>query len=196
MSEDVRLTQLKKVAEESAILRRSVVDQLGSQILDLAAVISGVMGAGGKLLIVGNGGSASDASHFAAEMIVRLTAERSRQSLPAIALGMDPSVTTAAANDFGYENVFARQVEGLGNKGDLLFVLSTSGNSPNLIKATTVARERGMLSAALLGGQGGKLAKLIERSLIVPHTSTQRIQEEHIFIIHTLVELIEGDLFG
>lgn len=196
MSEDVRLTQLKKVAEESAILRRSVVDQLGSQILDLAAVISGVMGAGGKLLIVGNGGSASDASHFAAEMIVRLTAERSRQSLPAIALGMDPSVTTAAANDFGYENVFARQVEGLGNKGDLLFVLSTSGNSPNLIKATTVARDRGMLSAALLGGQGGKLAKLIERSLIVPHTSTQRIQEEHIFIIHTLVELIEGDLFG
>lgn len=196
MSEDIRLTQLKKVAEESAILRRSVVDQLGSQILDLAAVISGVMGAGGKLLIVGNGGSASDASHFAAEMIVRLTAERSRQSLPAIALGMDPSVTTAAANDFGYENVFARQVEGLGNKGDLLFVLSTSGNSPNLIKATTVARERGMLSAALLGGQGGKLAKLIERSLIVPHTSTQRIQEEHIFIIHTLVELIEGDLFG
>lgn len=196
MSEDVRLIQLKKVAEESAILRRSVVDQLGPQILDLAAVISGVMGAGGKLLIAGNGGSASDASHFAAEMIVRLTAERSRQALPAIALGMDPSVTTAAANDFGYENVFARQVEGLGNKGDLLFVLSTSGNSPNLIKAATVARERGMLSAALLGGRGGKLAKQIERSLIIPHTSTQRIQEEHIFIIHTLVELIEGDLFG
>lgn len=196
MSEDIRLTQLKKVAEESAILRRSVVDKLGSQILDLAAVISGVMGAGGKLLIAGNGGSASDASHFAAEMIVRLTAERSRQSLPAIALGMDPSVTTAAANDFGFENVFARQVEGLGNKGDLLFVLSTSGNSPNLIKAATVARERGMLTAALLGGSGGKLAKQIERPLIIPHTSTQRIQEEHIFIIHTLVELIEGDLFG
>lgn len=196
MSEDVRLTRLKKVAEESAILRRSVVDQLGSQILELAAVISGVMGAGGKLLIAGNGGSASDASHFAAEMIVRLTAERSRQALPAIALGMDPSVTTAAANDFGYEHVFARQVEGLGNKGDLLFVLSTSGNSPNLIKAATVARDRSMLSAALLGGSGGKLAKQIERSLIIPHTSTQRIQEEHIFIIHTLVELIEGDLFG
>ena len=196
MSEDVRLIRLKKVAEESAILRRSVVDQLGSKILDLAAVISGVMGTGGKLLIAGNGGSASDASHFAAEMIVRLTAERSRQSLPAIALGMDPSVTTAAANDFGFENVFARQVEGLGNKGDLLFMLSTSGNSPNLIKAASVARERGMLSAALLGGRGGKLAKQIERSLIIPHTSTQRIQEEHIFIIHALVELIEGDLFG
>lgn len=196
MNEDVRLIPLKKAAEESAILRRSVIDQLGSQILELAAVISGVMGAGGKLLIAGNGGSASDASHFAAEMIVRLTSERNRQSLPAIALGMDPSVTTAAANDFGFENVFARQVEGLGNKGDLLFVLSTSGNSPNLIKAVAVARERGMLSGALLGGRGGKLAKLIERPLIIPHTSTQRIQEEHIFIIHLLVELIEGDLFG
>ncbi|MDH3890608.1 MAG: SIS domain-containing protein [candidate division Zixibacteria bacterium] len=196
MNEDVRLAPLKKAAEDSAILRRAVVDQLGLQILDLAAVISGVIGAGGKLLIAGNGGSASDASHFAAEMIVRLTAERNRQSLPAIALGMDPSVTTAAANDFGYENVFARQVEGLGSKGDLLFVLSTSGNSPNLIKAVAVARERGMLSAALLGGRGGKLAKQIERPLIIPHTSTQRIQEEHIFIIHSLVELIEGDLFG
>ncbi len=195
MNEDVRLTQLKKVAEESAILRRSVADQLGSKILDLAAVISGVLGSGGKLLLAGNGGSASDASHFAAEMIVRLTSDRNRQSLPAIALGMDPSVATAAANDFGYENIFSRQVEGLGQKGDLLFVLSTSGNSPNLIKAVSVARERSILTAGLLGGRGGKLAKKVERPLIVPHTSTQRIQEEHIFIIHTLVELIEGDLF-
>ncbi len=196
MNEDVRLVRLTKLAEDSAILRRSVIEQLGIQILDVAALISGVIGAGGKLLIAGNGGSASDASHFAAEMIVRLSSERKRQSLPAIALGMDPSVTTAAANDFGYENVFARQVEGLGQKGDLFFAISTSGNSANLVKAVATARERGLLTTALLGGRGGKLAKQVERSLIVPHTSTQRIQEEHIFIIHILVELIESDLFG
>ncbi|MCK4460853.1 MAG: SIS domain-containing protein [candidate division Zixibacteria bacterium] len=196
MNEDVRLVHLTKLAEDSAILRRSVIEQLGIQILDVAALISGVIGAGGKLLIAGNGGSASDASHFAAEMIVRLSSERKRQSLPAIALGMDPSVTTAAANDFGYENVFARQVEGLGQKGDLFFAISTSGNSVNLVKAVSTARERGLLTTALLGGRGGKLAKQVERSLIVPHTSTQRIQEEHIFIIHVLVELIESDLFG
>lgn len=196
MNEDVRLVRLTKLAEDSAILRRSVIEQLGIQILDVAALISGVIGSGGKILIAGNGGSASDASHFAAEMIVRLTSERNRQSLPAIALGMDPSVTTAAANDFGYENVFARQVEGLGQKGDLFFAISTSGNSANLVKAVATARERGLLTTALLGGRGGKLAKQVERSLIVPHTSTQRIQEEHIFIIHILVELIESDLFG
>ena len=196
MNEDVRLVRLTKLAEDSASLRRSVIEQLGIQILDVAALISGVIGSGGKILIAGNGGSASDASHFAAEMIVRLTSERNRQSLPAIALGMDPSVTTAAANDFGYENVFARQVEGLGQKGDLFFAISTSGNSANLVKAVATARERGLLTTALLGGRGGKLAKQVERSLIVPHTSTQRIQEEHIFIIHILVELIESDLFG
>ena len=196
MNEDVRLVRLTKLAEDSAILRRSVIEQLGIQILDVAALISGVIGAGGKMLIAGNGGSASDASHFAAEMIVRLTSERKRQSLPAIALGMDPSVTTAAANDFGFENVFARQVEGLGQKGDMFFAISTSGNSANLVNAVATARERGLLTTALLGGQGGKLAKQIERPLIVPHTSTQRIQEEHIFIIHILVELIESDLFG
>jgi len=196
MNEDVRLAQLTKLAEESVILRRAVVEQLGPQILDMAAVVSGVIGSGGKLLIAGNGGSAADASHFAAEMIVRLTAERNRQSLPAIALGMDPSVATAAANDFGYEKVFARQIEGLGHKGDMLLVISTSGNSANLVHAVRTAHERGLLTAALLGGRGGELVKQVERSLIVPHSSTQRIQEEHIFIIHLLVELIESDLFG
>ncbi|MCK4302186.1 MAG: SIS domain-containing protein, partial [candidate division Zixibacteria bacterium] len=117
-------------------------------------------------------------------------------SLPAISLCTDTSVMTAAANDFGFENVFARQVEGLGTKGDMLFVISTSGNSANVVKATQTARERGLLTAGLLGCQGGRVGELVERSLIVPHTSTQRIQEEHTFIIHALVELVEGGLFG
>jgi len=189
-----KLEYLKKLATESAILRQATFEQLGEKILDAADLISGVLGSGGKLLIAGNGGSAADASHFAAEMIVRLSSERNRQSLPAIALNVDPSVLTAAANDYGFENIFARQVEGLGHKGDMLFVLSTSGNSANLIKAVQVAREKKMLTIGLLGNSGGKLATLVDRALIIPHPSTQRIQEEHIFIIHILVEMVESVL--
>lgn len=196
MTTDEKLARLAAVSEECCILRKAVVDQMGPQILDLAANISGVIGAGGKILIAGNGGSAADASHFCGEMIVRLSADRSRQALPAIALCVDPAVMTAAANDFGYENIFARQVEGLGNQGDMLLVFSTSGNSPNLIKAVQSARSKSIITSALLGGTGGKLATMVERSLVIPHPSTQRIQEEHSFIIHVLVELIESDLFG
>lgn len=195
MNKEERLLHLRRLAEETTILRKSVVEKLGPDILDLAAVISGVIGAGGKILLAGNGGSAADASHFAAEMIVRLTSERNRQSLPAFALNTDTSVMTAAANDYGFENIFARQVEGLGHKGDMLFVISTSGNSANLIKAAQTARDMGMISVGLLGGTGGKLAPLVDRALIVPHPSTQRVQEEHSFIIHVLVELVESDLF-
>jgi D-sedoheptulose 7-phosphate isomerase len=194
MTSEDKLVHLRGIAEKSAILRRSNMEQQGQNLIDLAAVISGVIGTGGKILLAGNGGSASDASHFAGEMIVRLTSERTRQSLPAIALCVDPSVMTAAANDLGYDNIFSRQVEGIGSKGDMLFVISTSGNSENLVRAVKVARERGMISVGLLGGKGGKLAKLVDRALVVPDTSTQRIQEEHIFMIHLLVELVEGDL--
>lgn len=195
MKKDKRLDQLRKLADETVLLRKSVVDQLGEQILETAAVISGVMGAGGKILIAGNGGSAADASHFAGEMIVRLTADRNRQALPAISLCTDPAIITAAANDFGFEKVFARQVEGLGNKGDMLFIISTSGNSMNLVTAVRTAKELGLLTVGLLGNDGGKLVNVVDRALVVPHVSTQRIQEEHIFIIHLLVELVESDLF-
>lgn len=194
MNSEEKLHHLKELGDECAILRKAVVEQLGQQILDTAAVISGVLGSGGKILIAGNGGSAADASHFAGEMIVRLSSDKNRQSLPAIALCVDPGVMTAAANDYGYENIFARQVEGLGNKGDMLFVMSTSGNSPNIIKAVQTARENGLISVGLLGGTGGKLAPMVDRALVIPHPYTLRIQEEHIFIIHTLVGLIESDL--
>ena len=194
MTQQEKLLQLKQLADDATILRQAVVEQLGNQILDTANLISGVLGAGGKLLLAGNGGLAAGASHWAAEMVVRLTSERNRQSLPAIALCVDPSVMTAAANDYGFENMFARQVEGLGNKGDMLVVMSTSGNSPNLVRAAQVARKMGLITIALLGGTGGKLGKSVERSLIIPHPSTQRIQEEHLFIMHILVELVEKDL--
>ena len=195
-TKEEKLLRMKTVAEESAILRKSVADQLGPQVLDLAALFSGVIGSGGKILTAGNGGSAAEASHFATELIVRLTAERNRQALPALCINVDTSVLTAAANDYGFDNIFARQVEGLANKGDLLFVFSTSGNSKNLVKAVQAARVKNVLTAAMLGGKGGELIKIVDRALVVPHPSTQRIQEEHLFLLHMLVELIEGDLFG
>jgi D-sedoheptulose 7-phosphate isomerase len=194
MNREESLLRLLKLVEETSILRKAAIEKLGDTILDISALISGVIGSGSKILIAGNGGSAADALHFAGEMVVRLTSEHNRQSLPAIALCSDVAVMTAASNDFGFENVFARQVEGLGRKGDLLFVISTSGNSPNLIKAVHIGRERGLLSVGLLGNTGGKLASLVEKAIIVPHPSTQRVQEEHIFIIHLLVELVEADL--
>lgn len=194
MNVDEKLLQLKDLANDTATLRKSVIEELGRPLIELSAVIAGVIGSGGKILIAGNGGSAADAQHFAGEMIVRLTSENNRQSLPAISLTADTAVLTAAANDYGFENIFSRQVEGLGQKGDLLFLISTSGNSPNLIKAVHTARERGLITAGLLGNDGGKLGSLIDRSLVIPHPSTQRIQEEHIFLIHLLVGLVESDL--
>ena len=196
MNNEERVEFILKAAQESAVLRRTVGESLAAQLVELANVMSGVIGSGGKLLICGNGGSASDSSHMATEMIVRLTSQRNRQSLPAMALTTDTSILTAAANDYGFDKVFARQIEGLGRKGDMLLVISTSGNSPNLLNAVEAAREKGLLTAALLGGDGGKLAPIVDKKLIVPHSSVQRIQEEHIFLIHLLVELLESDLFG
>lgn len=194
MNVNDKLARIRKQAEEGAILRRTVADQIGPRLIELAAQISAVIGSGGKLLLAGNGGSAGDASHFAAEMIVRLTAERNRQSLPALALNADSLILTAAANDYGFENIFARQLEGLGRRGDMLIAISTSGNSENLVRAVHTAREMGVLTVGLLGGTGGKLAGLVDWPIVVPHTSTARIQEEHIFLIHTIVELVEADL--
>ncbi|NOY88710.1 MAG: SIS domain-containing protein [FCB group bacterium] len=195
MKKEKKIAYLKKVAGEAARLRKTVMEQTARNLLDISAVISGVLGSGGKILIAGNGGSAADASHFAGEMVVRLSAQKNRQSLPTIALTTDAAVITACGNDYGFEHIFARQVEGLGNKGDMLFVISTSGNSLNLIKAVQIAHEKGLLTVGLLGNEGGKLGKMIERKIVIPHSSTQRIQEEHIFIIHLLVELVESDLF-
>ncbi len=185
---------IQMAAVEGALLRQKVANELSEPLVGLAETLSGIIGSGGKLLLAGNGGSAADASHFAAEMIVRLTSDRNRQALPAISLNTDMCVLTAASNDYGYESIFARQVQGLGHAGDALMVISTSGNSENLIKAVDAASEMKMLTVGLLGGDGGKLGRMVDKKLIIPHRSVQRIQEEHIFLIHLLVELIEGDL--
>jgi D-sedoheptulose 7-phosphate isomerase len=187
---------IEAAALESSQLRRLVAETLSETLIELAATISAVIGSGGKLLICGNGGSAGDSSHMATELIVRLTSARNRQALPALSLSADPSIITACGNDYGFDQIFARQVQGLGKAGDVLILISTSGNSVNLIKAAESARAMNLLTVGLLGGDGGKLLSLCDKKLIVPHTLTQRIQEEHIFLIHLLVELIESDLCG
>ncbi len=196
MTNEDKLLALAHAVEEATIVKKAVVQQLGQSVVDMANVMSGVIGAGGKILIAGNGGSATMSSHFAGEMVVRLTSERNRQALPAIALSADIGVITACANDYGFENIFARQVEALGSRADMLIVMSTSGNSENLVRAVNVAKEKSLICGALLGGTGGKLAKMVERPLVIPHPSTQRIQEEHLFLIHYLVELVERDLIA
>ena len=142
-----------------------------------------------KILIAGNGGSAADAQHFAAELAGQFI--HKRKGLPVIALTTNASITTAIGNDFGYEYVFSRQVEGLGHQGDIFVGISTSGNSLNLVHAMNAAKENGLITVGLLGRDGGQMGNLCDLRLIVPSQSTQHIQEAHIVIIHELCSLID-----
>lgn len=187
---------IKKKAEDAAILLRSTADQLSSEIVSLADIMSGVIGTGGKIMLAANGPLAGIVSSFVAELVTRAAHDRNRQALPAIALSANPSVMTAAADQFGYEYLYARQVDGIGHKGDMLIVLSSDGGSINLVRAVQAAREKNIITGALLGGNGGELAKLADRVLMTGHPSSQRAQEEHLFILHMLVDLLEGDLFA
>jgi D-sedoheptulose 7-phosphate isomerase len=148
---------------------------------------------GKKIIVCGNGGSAADSQHFAAELIGRF--EKDRESLPAIALTTDSSILTAVGNDYGYDHVFAKQVKGLGLPGDVLIGISTSGNSPNVILAVEAAKAKKMTTIGLLGKDGGKLKGLVDFPVVVPHDVTARIQEVHIFILHFWAAVIEQELF-
>jgi D-sedoheptulose 7-phosphate isomerase len=145
---------------------------------------------GNKILICGNGGSAADAQHFAAELTGRYKSERI--SLPAIALTTDTSAITAIGNDYGYDEVFARQLSGVGNSGDLLIGISTSGNSTNILKALKIAKQKGIKTAGLSGKGGGEMNSLCDINVVVPSNDTARIQEMHILIIHTICAAIDG----
>lgn len=147
---------------------------------------------GRKILICGNGGSAADSQHMAAEFVGRFVKER--QSLPALALTVDTSLLTAVGNDYGFDYVFSRQVEGLGQEGDVLIAISTSGNSANVVKAVKTAKEKGIYVIALTGENGGILAKESDLCLAVPSQVTARIQEMHIMIIHMICEVAEADI--
>jgi D-sedoheptulose 7-phosphate isomerase len=156
--------------------------------------LSQVVREGGKILVCGNGGSAADAQHFAAELIGRFEQERSAWA--AIALTTDTSILTAVGNDYGFADVFARQVQGLGRQGDALIGISTSGNSENVVRAVAEARSRGMVSIGLLGKDGGALKELVDSAVVISDRTTARIQEAHIFILHFWAMMIERRLAG
>jgi D-sedoheptulose 7-phosphate isomerase len=165
---------------------------LRAHLLAAAEVCADAVRAGNKLLFCGNGGSAADAQHLAAELVGRLV--RNRRALAGLALTTDSSGLTCIANDFGYEEVFARQVEGLGRNGDVLIAISTSGNSPNVIRAVEVARPMGIATVGLLGRNGGELGPMVDFPIIVAAEETARIQEAHIFLGHVMCVLIEHGL--
>ncbi len=181
---------------ESSETKLKIKDQLMDELLKAVDLLSGCFKDGNKLLLCGNGGSAADCQHIATELMIRLSHHVERPALPAVALTTDTSNLTAGGNDIGFENVFARNVEGLGNKGDALLVISTSGNSPNVIKAAHAAHNKKMKVIGLLGGDGGKLKNLVDLPIVIPSSNVQRIQEGHITIAHIICELVEEKLYG
>lgn len=182
---DRSMRELTALAELAA----TVAGEMAGDIAELAAVAATALSEGGKLMFCGNGGSAADAQHLATEYVVRFRDDR--QPLPALALTTDTSLLTAAGNDYGFEHVFARQVQALGRPGDVLFLHSTSGQSPNLLRAAQAARAGGVTTVALLARGGGALAGAVDHPLILPTDSGARAQEVHLAIGHIICQLVE-----
>jgi D-sedoheptulose 7-phosphate isomerase len=168
--------------------------QLGPEVAKVAQAITEAYRRGNKVLIMGNGGSAADAQHFAAELVGRFLLER--KALPAIALTTDSSILTAVGNDYGFENIFVRQIEALANPDDIVFGISTSGHSVNVFKGLTSAQKIGCRTIGLLGRDGGSMLKTCDQSIVVQVNETPRIQEMHLLIIHILCDMIEKQLFA
>ena len=182
-------TELRRQLRALSELALAVGQECASDLEAVVTLVRDTLARGGRLFFCGNGGSAADAQHLAAEYVVRF--RRSRKALPAMALTTDTSVLTAGANDFGFETVFARQVEALGREGDLLLLHSTSGNSENLLRAAEAARARGMGTVAFLARDGGRLREMVDRALVVPTDDTARAQELHLALGHVVCELVE-----
>jgi D-sedoheptulose 7-phosphate isomerase len=187
---DLALRMVERVFDEHARLVELSRGVLNEGIVELAGQLAAALVDGGKLIVFGNGGSAADAQHFAAELTGRFSA--TRPPLAAIALTTDTSALTAIGNDFGYEHVFARQAEALARPGDVVVGISTSGNARNVIAGIEAANSLGAHTWALTGGSGGQLAQVAKRSLVVPSTDTARVQELHIIAIHALCALIDA----
>lgn len=188
------LDRIKLIVADSLDVKRRYFAEHADEVLRASLMIADSFGAGGKLLLFGNGGSAADAQHIAGEFVNRFSVE-DRRALPAIALSTDGGVLTCIANDTGFEKIFARQVEALGASGDVCLAISTSGNSPNVLAAIEEARARGIKIIGLLGRDGGACAPLCDLALVVQSFDTQRIQETHNLIGHIICELVEDALF-
>jgi len=186
-------TTLLAIVEESARLKREFFEAEADSVLEAGRMLVAALSSGGKVLVFGNGGSAADAQHFAAELVNRFRSDR--PALAAIALTTDTSILTSIANDSDFESVFSRQVEALGAPGDVAVAISTSGGSPNVLKAVEIAREKGLRTLGLAGRDGGKLAGRVDLCLTVPHRETARIQEVHSILIHLFCEMIDSSLY-
>lgn len=177
---------------ESARLKLWLAENLADRLAIAARLVAEALRRGNKVMFCGNGGSAADSQHLAAELVGRY--RRNRPGLAALALTVDTSALTAIGNDFGFEEVFSRQVEALGQPGDVLVAISTSGRSPNVLRAVDAARALGLKTVGLVGRDGGQLAGLVDLALVVPSEDTARIQECHITLGHILCDLVEGEL--
>jgi D-sedoheptulose 7-phosphate isomerase len=186
---------IQEQLNESADLKKKMFASCSADILKAADAMMNAFAKKKKLLICGNGGSAADAQHIAAELVIRMT-KANRPALPALALTTDTSCLTAAGNDIGFENVFSRQVEALGSEGDVLIAISTSGKSENINRACKAAKERGMIVLGFLGRDGGACKALVDVPIVIPSNDTQRIQEGHIVAAHILCGIIEHEMFA
>ncbi len=185
---------IRRAVLESLELKRSFFDTNEDRIVRAAQEICSAISNGCKVLLFGNGGSAADAQHIAAEWVGRF--RRERRPLPAIALTTDTSILTCIGNDYGYDKVFARQVSALGARGDVVIAISTSGNSRNVLEGVDTAHRMGLITVGFTGGDGGALGRMVRHHLNVPHKSTARVQEIHIMIGHVLCELVDENLKG
>ncbi len=185
---------VEKILKASAEALAASAGVLAGSTADAAALVSGAFRNGSRVYLCGNGGSAADAQHIAAELAGRL--RKDRPGLAAIALTVNPSVLTAIANDYGYEAVFARQVEALGRPGDVLVGISTSGTSANVVAALRAAHAAGLSTVGLMGKAGGPMKEHCDVAILVPSSDTQRIQEAHIAVGHAICEIVERDMFG
>lgn len=185
--------RIKKDIEDAIAVKQAVLAELVPAVQKAAEAIHGCLKSGGKLLFFGNGGSASDSQHLAAEFVGRY--EKERRALAAVALTTDTSILTAVGNDYGFDTVFRRQIEALGRPGDVAVGISTSGNSPNVLLGIERARQLGLFTIGFAGRDGGKLKAAVDLAIVIPSQKTSRIQESHIMIGHILCERVD-ELLG
>ena len=194
MSESIK-NKVKLTFQDSISVKEQIIDDKSYEVLlEAGDIISNSISNGGKLLLCGNGGSAADAQHLAAEFLIRLTSDVNRESIPALSLAQDTSTLTACINDYGSDYVFKRVFSALSATGDILLVITTSGNSKNIIETLKLAKERGIYSLGFLGNGGGKALSYCDSAFIVPSKITARIQESHITAGHALLQYVEENL--
>jgi D-sedoheptulose 7-phosphate isomerase len=188
------IARFAAMMNKSADLKRRIASELAAAVVGVIDACETSLRGGGKLMFCGNGGSAADSQHLATEMLIRLRGSVERPSIAALALTLDPAMLTAVGNDYGYDMAFERPLRGLGRKGDVLFGITTSGRSPNIVRALAAAREMGIVTVGLLGGAGEPALGQCDHVLLVPDKETARIQECHIALGHAVLELLEDRL--